>query len=177
MSENIKVLCERDDLVAVADNLRALTGTTNALTLEQMATIKGSGTGENLDEEMSQQNQLLTELETVIDSKAAGGSGGGNVKTCTMIIESQVIVYSIAVSVLDVSTGDIKAVVVENQEKPYRGVFENVVCGSVIYGSFSGGGLHYDVTNCERLHALYSVACAAPVEQDAVGSLLVYSTI
>lgn len=171
------IITEKSNITAIANNIRSLTGTTDALTLGQMATIKGSGTGENLDEEMSQQNQLLTELETVIDSKAAGGSGGGSVKTCTVTIESQVYVYSIAVSVLDVSTGDIKAEVVENKAQPYSGIFENVVCGSVIYGSFSGSGLQYDVTNCDLLHGLYSVAYSAPVEQDAVGSILVYSNL
>ena len=76
---DINILADRDDIVAVADNIRSLTGTTGAMTLTEMATVKGSGggTGENLDSEIATQKQLIADIQTALEGKAAGGSGGG----------------------------------------------------------------------------------------------------
>lgn len=37
------IICEKNDLVAVANNIRTMTGTTGKLTIEEMATIQGGG--------------------------------------------------------------------------------------------------------------------------------------
>lgn len=48
-----RVICEREDLEAVADNIRSMTGTTEKMTLAAMATASGNGTttggGANID--------------------------------------------------------------------------------------------------------------------------------
>lgn len=60
-NENIKVISNREDIVAIADNIRTLTGVTGELTLAEMATAKGSGAGGNTDIEDAMATRTLTE--------------------------------------------------------------------------------------------------------------------
>lgn len=44
--------------------------------------------GENLDAVIAEQAELISELESVLDSKASGSGGGASVETCTVTITS-----------------------------------------------------------------------------------------
>jgi len=51
--------------------------------------VAGTHSGsENLDTELTEQESLISELSTILDSKASGGSGGGSIETCTVTISS-----------------------------------------------------------------------------------------
>ena len=81
---NEKIICEKQDLVAIADAVRAKNGTTASMTLGQISTsIAGISGGENLDAVLAEQAALITELETALEGKA---SGGASVETCTVTI-------------------------------------------------------------------------------------------
>ncbi len=85
-NENIKVISNREDIVAIADNIRTLTGVTGELTLAEMATAKGSGSqGDvNLPEltNPASEDQIFEGYE-VIDEK-------GSKKTGTFTITEEV---------------------------------------------------------------------------------------
>lgn len=49
--------------------------------------VTGTASGsEDLDTELTTQESLISQLSTILDSKASGGSGGGSVETCTVNI-------------------------------------------------------------------------------------------
>lgn len=77
------------DLKYVADKIRA-----KAETTEQMDFPLGYGDvvdsiskGENLDSVLTEQEALVTELQGILDQKAAGSSEEINLGTCTVIIK------------------------------------------------------------------------------------------
>lgn len=90
---NDLIITEKSNITAVADNIRALTGTTGALTLGQMATIKGSGggTSEDLTAVLDTQETKLNELLEVLDGKAAGGGGTGEDLSAEIATQRQLI--------------------------------------------------------------------------------------
>lgn len=56
-------------MTAIADAIRAKTGGTNALTLDQMAQdIAGIDTSENLDDVLTEQESIITEQDALIAS-------------------------------------------------------------------------------------------------------------
>lgn len=52
-------------------------------TLRGKAIPSGS---EDLDTELTAQENLISQLSTILDSKASGGSSEGNVETCTVTL-------------------------------------------------------------------------------------------
>lgn len=65
-----------EKMTAIADAIRAKTGKTDALTLDQMATeIEGITTGgtEDLNDVLTEQEALIAELQAVLAEKASGG--------------------------------------------------------------------------------------------------------
>ena len=50
--------------------------------------INGTASGaEDLETELTQQESLISQLSSILDSKASGGSGGGSIETCTVTVE------------------------------------------------------------------------------------------
>ena len=49
-------------------------------------THAGGSSAEDLDTELDTQENLISQLSTILDSKASGGSGGGSIETCTITI-------------------------------------------------------------------------------------------
>lgn len=84
-NENIKVISNREDIVAIADNIRTLTGVTGELTLAEMATAKGSGGqgGVNLPE----LTNPATDDEVFLNQEYIDENG--NKKTGTFTIDTE----------------------------------------------------------------------------------------
>ena len=70
------VICDKADLVAVADVVREKTGGTDSITVEGLAdAVRGANV--NLDTEITEQENIIDLIQTALEGKAAGGSGGG----------------------------------------------------------------------------------------------------
>lgn len=76
---NIKVITNRDDIVAVANAIRSKIGETKNMTLGEMASniqnmsIGGGDGGQDLSAEIAAQKELIAQISETLDSKAAGG--------------------------------------------------------------------------------------------------------
>lgn len=99
-----------EKMTAIADEIRTLSGTTGTMGLDAMASHvgeandevdnqvellaqavaalegKASGSGEDLDAELTTQESLISELSSILDSKVNGGSGGASIETCTLTL-------------------------------------------------------------------------------------------
>lgn len=76
-------------MTAIADAIRAKTGGTSTLTLDQMATdIAAIDTSENLDTVLAEQEALIAEQEALVINiqTALEGKAGLSVDTCTVVI-------------------------------------------------------------------------------------------
>lgn len=93
MAENIKVLCEREDIVAIADAVRSKTGTTNEMTLGEIANgIGGITGGENLDDVLTEQDDLIAQITTALEGKASA-TPILQEKTVTPSASTQIVTY------------------------------------------------------------------------------------
>lgn len=97
---------------------------------------------EDLNTVLTEQEALITELETVLAGKAAGG-GGASVETCTVNITC-----SVGNCVLSIATCYENGQVVQKISSANMGdtftsrTIENVVCGSLVHVIGSGAGMN-----------------------------------
>lgn len=92
--------------------------------------LKASGTF-SLDTELSEQDNLISQIQTALQGKAGGGSGGGvNIKTCTVTVvnNSNDTVYVAVTRFVngEITDSDWNANVADGDSKTY----DNVICGS-----------------------------------------------
>ena len=136
MSEtnNVKVLADRQDIVAIANAVRNKTGKTNGMTLGAIATnINGISVGgtEDLDAVLDAQEAKIAELSALLDTKAAGGGG---VETCTLTINNR---SNVTISSFVYLTEPGYYATVEGVGA--YGIYTyTVLCGSLIYVMYSG---------------------------------------
>ena len=86
---------------------------------------------EDLDTELTEQENLISQLSTILDSKASGGSGG-SVETCTVTINSSELIEYVCATTL--SNEKIGGYYFNSRgsEDLNTVTLENVVCGSFI---------------------------------------------
>lgn len=78
------ILTEKSNLVAVADAIRSKTGQTGQMTLNQMISSTNNFAGsEDLTSELSEQDELIAEIQTALEGKVAGGEPVLQNKTVT----------------------------------------------------------------------------------------------
>ena len=66
----MKVICDKKDIVAIADSVRNKTGTTDQMTLEKIKTrIDEIGGTEDLTAELAAQAEVITQLEETVAGK------------------------------------------------------------------------------------------------------------
>lgn len=91
--EKIKVITDRDNLIAIAEAVRSKTGNTNNMTMrdiinginklsipsESEGSNGGSGSGgQNLTAEINAQKELIAELNRILGIKEETGGGSGD---------------------------------------------------------------------------------------------------
>lgn len=78
------IITERANITALADALRAKTGQTGQMTLNQMISSTNNFAGsEDLTSELSEQDELIAEIQTALEGKVAGGEPVLQNKTVT----------------------------------------------------------------------------------------------
>ncbi|MBO5828728.1 MAG: hypothetical protein J6R59_09785 [Paludibacteraceae bacterium] len=98
MSDNIRVIADKQDIVDIADAVRSKINSVAKMTLGEIANnIRNinTGSGVNLDAEVTTQENVISSQDTLIASiasalegKAAGGSGGVEVPLVTVTYTS-----------------------------------------------------------------------------------------
>lgn len=158
-------------MTAIADKIRVLSGTEDAMGLDAMATHIGEA-----NTNVSTEAGLIAQIQTALQNKAAGSTGSGSVDTCTIKIINNITglghtVYGIGYSALN--DGKISAVYLsEVFSAETEIILNNVVCGSLLHvnhygykyvsGTLSGGLV--DLDNITPLQYFM-----VPTENGAVG--------
>lgn len=86
MSNKEYVICDKTDLVAVADAIREKTGSTDGLTVSGLAdAVRGAEV--NLDAEITEQENIISLIQAALEGKAASGGGVTVPEMCTINYE------------------------------------------------------------------------------------------
>lgn len=102
----------------------------------------------SIDNELSAQDNLISQIQTALEGKAAGGSGGGSVETCTILLQlsNDAKMGSVAYTHLD-EDGKIATTVLDTSGVSDDTIqIDQVVCGSLMYTMFSGSYAHANLS-------------------------------
>ena len=103
---DIKVICDRDELVNIANSVRRKNNISKEMSLDEIAeeinNISGGGGGEDVTAETTEYTTKLASLETAITAletelagKASGGSGGGICPSLTITGDSTIQILTV----------------------------------------------------------------------------------
>ena len=135
-------------MTALADEIRNLSGSNTAKGIDDMTNDVNEA-----NVELTTQENLISQLSSILDSKASGGSGDENIDTCTVTIDCSIGYLASAVATILSSDNKIDSYAFE----VYGGVkdiitIENVVCGSVLTVVESGIVIPgWNVSGAQRL--------------------------
>ena len=137
------VICDKEDLVAIADAVRAKNGSSDTLAVEELpSAINGIVSAENLDEEIAEQEEkiasqdgLIADIVAALEGKVAGGSGEISFETSTVnVYDLNGLMGCICVSVYRDGQIFSKKYPDPIEDDPYTTsvIIENVIKGSYI---------------------------------------------
>ena len=125
-------LIQEETLTALGDGVRGISGTTGAMSTETMTSHLVSANS-TIDE----QADLIAQIATVLEGKAAGGSGG-SLETCTVTIYNAGNIMHCYACVYKDGTATVNYGEPPTDFTPY--IIANVIVGSDIY-LFAGDNL------------------------------------
>lgn len=123
-------MSQKTDLQSNNIDLQSILNTINNL---PDAGSGGTNSGsEDLDTELTEQENLISQLSSILDSKASGGGAGGSIETCTVTISCEGYIRYVVFSLE--SNGAVTTGMRGNWQGDLGGevTLENVVCGSAI---------------------------------------------
>lgn len=115
---------------------------------------------EDLNTVLTEQEALITELETVLAGKAAGGGSGGSVETCTVEITCDDYSWCVFCFCTCYENGQIVQKYIGERIEGSGEIFknktlENVVCGTYVHAMYSSGMKAYRCSGFEDGNPLY----------------------
>lgn len=149
-----KIICNAEDLVAIADAVRASTGSAVNYNVPELSVAAvdaiGSGGGEDVTAETETYTDLLTDLEAAVDALPDAGSGGSGAETCTVSIQNN----EGTIGVAFYTTVDESGNVVYKSDYGLGGGGEiTCVCNSVMMLITVDYNLQTTVYNCDNLYS------------------------
>lgn len=183
MSE--KVIINKPDMVELANEIRSKAGKTNSMNLKQLKNaVSGITGGEDVSAEVGAYTTELAELSSAVSAleqelqgKAAGGSGGGSIDTCTVeiILYNDAYLTEYGYSYLSEDGKIVTEYVETNRANTINSTltFENVICGSYMYIYSSGPSCSYNSWNVLRLSSDTWIHFTAPTVANSAGTLSV----
>ena len=78
---NVRVICDKEDIVEIADAVRAKTGSVDTMSLNEIVTSIEGIKGEDIDAELATQDDLIAQISAALEGKTAGG---GDLATVTI---------------------------------------------------------------------------------------------
>lgn len=176
---------KKSTLKGMADSIRAKTGKTDDIEVEDYSTeiASISGSGENLDSVLNEQAELITQLQRVLASKASGG-GGDSDGTCTVYLHfkphPENLIQLVNYTVTTLCDGN--KIFVANEDPIFFiteniVVIDNVKCNSTLvlhcydiesYGSsIEISCVNSELLGCAVFEPIFSILITASAGQDA----------
>lgn len=134
------VITEKSNLQTIADAVRTSTGNTDKFNVSELssAVVTTIEEGE-VTSEVGTYTNLLSQLETTIDTLPDAGSGGGSMEMCTVQITGTLKLHSVGATVYSNGTiSDFRASYVR-QDGGTELTIENVICNSTVVVDTVGG--------------------------------------
>lgn len=144
---------------------------------EVINSLPNAGTGsEDLETELTTQEELISTLSNILDSKA---SGGAQYKTCAIkLVDDNANLYDIVAVVTQLVDGEIHTNILEWASMPSTDelIIENIVCDTAFYldCSASAMSLDKDNVNIETMPDYLFGWARTPIEPGSIGIITFY---
>lgn len=116
------------------------------------------GTTEDLDAELTTQESLITQLSSILDSKASGGSDKGNIETCTLEFVNGVGINVVNYTTLDNDGNLIWERIIQPSDPlsltAVCGTLVQIMCGSDCDMALSNASVVYNVVGSLKVFAI-----------------------
>lgn len=162
-----EMLIQSESLTSIADKIRVLSGTEEAMSLNVMENHVDEA---NLD--VATEADLIEQIASALEGKA-GGSDGGNIETCTVILKHNGLpIFSYYATAFTETDGVFPLTKLSGPSNPTT--LSNIVCGSVITLSTANPILFgYSVTNGAELIDRKNSICIFSIPQQPNGDVTI----
>lgn len=145
-------LVKEESLTAIADQIRILSGTGEAMSLDEMATNVGEA-----NTEVDSQADLIVQIKSAVDNLPEAGSNGGSVNydTCTVNITASFMMSGVAYLTVN-ANGELEPTIITTNATSYN---FTCVCNSFIVVGVSLDSSSDLINNADYFGYIYSGSC------------------